>query len=277
MPLLALRQLSVEFHTKAGVVSAVRGVDLSIEAGRTLGLVGASGSGKTVTCHAILDLLPPNAVRRSGRAIFQGQDLLARGGRLLRKVRGGRMAMIFQNPVQSLNPVLSIGRQIGESLALHRRLRGTTARREAERLLGDVGITDPAARLKAFPHQLSGGMCQRVMIAMALAARPDLIIADEPTTALDLTTQAQILDLLRRLQRDHGTALLLVTHDMGVIARMAHDVVVMDQGRIIEEGSVVDLFGNPGHAVTRSIIAEASRLPVDPTITPPAGILKDRH
>ena len=269
MALLSVGDLSIAFRTRTGPVTAVDAVGFEVPAGRTVGLVGASGSGKTVTCHALLGLLPPNAMRLSGRARFDGTDVFRLDEAALTALRGGRIAMIFQDPTRSLNPVRTIGRQIGETLRLHRGLRGKAARREAEALLDLVGIAEAPTRLSAYPHELSGGMCQRVMIAMAVAARPRLLIADEPTTALDLTTQAQILDLLRDLQRRFGTAILLVTHDMGVVAEMAQDVVVLDRGAVAEAGPVARVFRQPAHAVTRAIVDDASRLPAPPDIVPP--------
>ncbi len=267
--LLSVNDLAVSFDGALGAGRAVDGVSFAIEKGRTLGLVGSSGSGKSVTCHAILDLLPPTAQRLSGTAVFDGQDLFALDEGAMAACRGRRIAMIFQDPVRSLNPVMTIGAQLGETLQLHRGLSGVALTGEIKALLRLVGIPDPDLRSRAYPHQLSGGMCQRVMIAMATAARPDLLIADEPTTALDLTTQAQILALLRDLQERFGTAILLVSHDMSVVAELAHSVAVMSQGRIVEEGAMTSVLRDPRHPVTQEIVADAMRLPTPEALTPP--------
>ncbi|QPH54950.1 ATP-binding cassette domain-containing protein [Pontivivens ytuae] len=261
--LLSVDHLTVGF----GQGPIVQDASFALAPGGTMGLVGASGSGKSVTCHAIARLLP-DAADVTGRITFDGCDLLSLTARQMRPLRGGRIAMIFQNPTRALNPVHKIGRQMTEVLWLHRRLTGRAARNEAVAQLETVGIPDAARRLAAYPHELSGGMCQRVMIAMALAAQPDLLIADEPTTALDVTTQAQILHLLRQLQAEHGTALLLVTHDMGVIAEMVETVVVLDQGQVIEAGATRDIFTAPSREVTRKIVSEARSFPL-PTLAPP--------
>ena len=265
--LLSVNDLAVSFDGALGAGRAVDGVSFAIEKGRTLGLVGSSGSGKSVTCHAILDLLPPTAQRLSGTAVFDGQDLFALDEGAMAACRGRRIAMIFQDPVRSLNPVMTIGAQLGETLQLHRGLSGVALTGEIKALLRLVGIPDPDLRSRAYPHQLSGGMCQRVMIAMATAARPDLLIADEPTTALDLTTQAQILALLRDLQERFGTAILLVSHDMSVVAELAHSVAVMSQGRIVEEGAMTSVLRDPRHPVTQEIVADAMRLPTPEALT----------
>ncbi len=267
--LLSVNDLAVSFDGALRAGRAVDGVSFTIEKGRTLGLVGSSGSGKSVTCHAILDLLPPTAERLSGSAVFDGQNLFALDEGAMAACRGRRIAMIFQDPVRSLNPVMTIGAQLGETLRLHRGLSGAALTGEIKALLRLVGIPDPALRSRAYPHQLSGGMCQRVMIAMATAARPDLLIADEPTTALDLTTQAQILALLRDLQDRFGTAILLVSHDMSVVAELAHTVAVMSQGRIVEEGVMAGVLRNPRHPVTQEIVADAMRLPIPEALTAP--------
>ena len=267
--LLSVNALTVSFDGALRAGRAVDGISFAIEKGRTLGLVGSSGSGKSVTCHAILDLLPPTAERLSGTALLDGQDLFALDERSMAACRGRRIAMIFQDPVRSLNPVMTIGAQLGETLRLHRGISGSELGEETAALLRLVGIPDPDLRSRAYPHQLSGGMCQRVMIAMATAARPDLLIADEPTTALDLTTQAQILALLRDLQERFGTAILLVSHDMSVVAELAHSVAVMSQGRIVEEGAMASVLRNPRHSVTQEIVADAMRLPAPEALTPP--------
>ena len=255
-PLLAVRDLRVSFDTDAGVVRAVDGVDFSIAEGETLGIVGESGCGKTVTSLAILDLLPrpPGRIEAGSSIRLEGTELVGAPDALLRSVRGNRVAMIFQEPMSSLNPVIRIGDQIGEALRLHRGLDRAAARAEAIRLLGEVGIPSPADRVDAYPHQLSGGMRQRVMIAMALSCEPDLLIADEPTTALDVTIQAQILELLADLRRRHGMAVLLITHDLGVVSEVCDRVLVMYAGQIVEEAVVDDLFVAPRHPYTRGLL-----------------------
>ncbi|MEO0999981.1 MAG: ABC transporter ATP-binding protein, partial [Pseudomonadota bacterium] len=253
-PLIELRDLRVSFDIGDRFVRALHGVDLTLARGETLGLVGESGCGKSITWLAALGLLGGSA-RVEGSAVYEGQELVGLPQRALAGIRGGRAAMIFQDPVSSLNPVQSIGRQIGEALRLHRGLRGAAAREEAARLLDRVGISNPRQRLNEYPHELSGGMNQRVMIAMALAGEPDLLIADEPTTALDATIQAQILDLLRSIKAETGMALVLISHDLGVIADMADRVAVMYSGRVIEEGAADALFEAPAHPYTRGLLA----------------------
>ena len=253
-PLAALRGLTVDFDIGDRYVRALHGVDLEIARGETLGVVGESGCGKSITWLAALGLLGSGA-KVGGSAVFEGQELVGMRPKGLDRLRGGRIALIFQDPASALNPVQRIGRQIGEALALHRGLRGRAARDEARRLLDRVGISNAAQRLDEYPHELSGGMNQRVMIAMALAGEPDLLIADEPTTALDATIQAQILDLLRDLQAESGMALALISHDLGVIADMADRVAVMYSGRVIEEAPAERLFAAPAHPYTRGLMA----------------------
>ncbi|WP_333821799.1 ABC transporter ATP-binding protein [Pinisolibacter sp.] len=248
-PLIRLEGLSVSFDG----VRVLHGVDLDIGRGGTLGLVGESGSGKSVTWLAALGLLPGKA-RIEGRALLDGEDLIAASDRRLDAVRGGRIAMIFQDPASALNPVLTIRRQIGEALALHRGLSGRAVGAEAKRLLDLVGIPDAERRLSAYPHEFSGGQNQRVMIAMALAGQPDLLVADEPTTALDVTIQAQILDLLDSVRRETGMALVLISHDLGVVSQTCDRVAVMYAGRIVEEGPSSRLFADPAHPYTRGLI-----------------------
>jgi peptide/nickel transport system ATP-binding protein len=258
-PLLAIDDLKIAFQTARGSLPAVDGVSLTLAPGETLGLVGESACGKSTTCHAILRLTPANG-RVSGRILFEGRDLLTLPDAELDAVRGRDIAMIFQDPMASLNPVHRIGSQIGEGLRLHQGLSGASLDAEVRRLLDLVGIPDAARRLREYPHQLSGGMNQRVGIAMALASRPRLLIADEPTTALDVTIQAQILDLLRALQREFGMGLILVTHDLGVVAEMASRVAVMYAGRIVETASARDLFARPQHPYTRGLLASIPAL-----------------
>jgi peptide/nickel transport system ATP-binding protein len=252
-PLVCISGLHVAFDG----VPALRGIDLAIAPGESVGLVGESGSGKSVTWLAALGLLPSKA-RISGSAVFASRegeiDLLTASARTLEGVRGGRVAMIFQDPASSLNPVLTIGRQLRESLALHRGMTGASAEAEARRLLEIVSIPDAAGRLKAYPHEFSGGQNQRVMIAMALAGRPELLIADEPTTALDVTIQAQILDLLGQIRREFGMALVLISHDLGVVAETCDRVVVMYAGRIVEEAPAAALFAGPNHPYTQGLL-----------------------
>lgn len=252
--LLSIRDLRVDFAVEGRSVSAVQGVSLSVLPGRTTALVGESGSGKSVTALSVLRLLPPSA-RVGGEIRFEGRDLAGLDEASLREVRGGRVGMIFQEPMTSLNPLHAIGRQIGEAVGLHRP--GADARARTLELLDLVGIPDPASRLGAFPHQLSGGQRQRVMIAMALANDPALLIADEPTTALDVTIQSQVLELLRDLQRRLGMAILLISHDLGVVRHMADEVHVMREGRIVEHGPREEIFSAPSHPYTRALLASA--------------------
>ena len=255
-PLLEVDDLSVHFGVEGGTVEAVRGVGFSIDRGETLALVGESGSGKSVTALSILQLLPYPAARHpSGRIRFEGRELLGALPEVLRQIRGDRIGMIFQEPMTSLNPLHRVERQIGEVLRVHRGLGESEARARTLDLLQRVGLDDAERRLTAFPHELSGGQRQRVMIAMALANEPDLLIADEPTTALDVTIQAQILALLRELRAQLGMALLLITHDLGIVRRMADRVCVMNGGCIVEQGPVAALFESPQHPYTRHLLA----------------------
>jgi peptide/nickel transport system ATP-binding protein len=260
-PLLEVEDLRTHFFTRDGVVRAVDGVSFSIEPGETLALVGESGCGKSVTSLSIMRLIasPPGRVV-GGSIRFDGRDLLGLTEPEMRKVRGNDISMIFQEPMTSLNPVLTIGRQIAESLVLHRSMTRGDAMARAIELLRLVNIPEPARRAGEYPHQMSGGMRQRVMIAMALACDPKLLIADEPTTALDVTIQAQILDLMRELQAKTGTAILLITHDLGVVAEMAQRVVVMYAGRKVEEAPVGELFARPRHPYTRGLMNSMPRL-----------------
>jgi len=258
-PLLAVDRLQVAFRTAFGPVTAVDNVSFTLERGRTLALVGESGSGKSVTCLAVLGLLAANGSVSAGAVLFDGEDLVTAAASRLNDLRGRDITMVFQDPAASLNPVHTIGRQIIEAIQLHEAVGTKAAQQRAEELLREVGMPDPAARLRYYPHQLSGGMAQRAMIAMALACRPRLLIADEPTTALDVTIQAQILDLLRHVRDDLQMGLLLITHDLGVVAEMADDVAVMYAGRVVETGSVHDIFASPRHPYTRGLIASTPR------------------
>ena len=261
-PLLRVHDLSVSFQTEAGVVHAVDRVGFEIFPGETVALVGESGSGKSVTAMSILRLIESQRGRVSGGPIeFEGRDLLVLPEDEVRAIRGNRIGMIFQEPMSSLNPVYTLGTQIGEPLVLHARLSAAQARAEAIRLLELVGMPAPERRVDEYPHQLSGGMRQRAMIAMALACRPSLLIADEPTTALDVTVQAQILELLADLQRQLGMSILMITHDLGVVATLAQRALVMYAGRVVERASVVDLVENPRHPYTAGLFQSLPRLP----------------
>ena len=256
--LLSIRDLRVGFRQDERVTEAVRGVSFDIAKGETVALVGESGSGKSVSALSVLRLLPSNAEVR-GEILFEGRDLAKASERELRGVRGNRIAMIFQEPMTSLNPLHTIERQLSETLILHRGLSKLAARARVLELLRQVGIDDPEGRLGAFPHQLSGGQRQRVMIAMALANEPDLLIADEPTTALDVTVQAQILELLKRLQGEYGMAMLFITHNLGIVKKMADTTCIMTQGEIVERGATADIFANPRHSYTRHLLAAEPR------------------
>ncbi|WP_289295884.1 ABC transporter ATP-binding protein [uncultured Reyranella sp.] len=258
--LLELRGLTVDFATDDGVVHAVDGLDLALGRGRTLGLVGESGCGKSVTSLAIMGLLPPENSMVGGQVMFEGRDLLSLDAHLIRDLRGARLAMIFQEPMTSLNPAYTIGDQIIEAIQRHQGLDKAAARARAIEVLKLVRISVPEKRVDDYPHKLSGGMRQRAMIAMALACGPQLLIADEPTTALDVTIQAQILDLMRALRRDTGTAIILITHDLGVVAEMADDVAVMYAGQIVERAAVRDLFARPEHPYTVGLLGSIPRL-----------------
>jgi len=259
-PLLAVEDLRVHFWTGSGTVHAVNGISFEIGAGETLGIVGESGCGKSVTALALLGLLPRAGRVRSGVARFDGRDLLRLNQRALRRVRGRQIAMIFQDPMTSLNPVLTIGRQLREPLETHFGMNRKAAAARAPELLDRVGIPNPDVRLSDYPHQFSGGMRQRAMIAMALACRPKLMIADEPTTALDVTIQAQILALLKELVAEERTALILITHDLGVVAGMCERVNVMYAGMFMETGSAEQLFGTPRHPYTLGLLQSVPRL-----------------
>ena len=255
MPLLSVNDLRFHFHTRDGVVRAVDGISYDLEAGATLGIVGESGSGKSVSAYALLGLnpMPPGRVE-GGSALFEGRDLLSMPAKDLRRVRGKDIALIFQDPMTALNPFMTVGAQLAEPLRLHEGLGKREALGRALAGLKDVGIQDAERRLNAYPHQFSGGMRQRVMIAMALITRPKLLIADEPTTALDVTVQAQILELIKKLQEDLGTAVILITHDLGVVAGNCEQVIVMYAGRVCESAPVDALFADPKHPYTEALI-----------------------
>ncbi|MCW3818899.1 ABC transporter ATP-binding protein [Micromonospora sp. DR5-3] len=262
--LLSVADLTVEFATEDGVVHAVNGVSFDVAAGEILAIVGESGSGKSVTAMSLLGLLPqPPARVLSGRAIFRSRDLMAMSGRELRAVRGNDIAMIFQDPMTALNPLHRVGRQIAETILLHNRCRAAVAHARAVDLLRLVGVSQPEVRARQYPHEFSGGMRQRVMIAMAIANDPSLLIADEPTTALDVTIQAQVLSLLQAAQRETGAATILITHDLGVVAEMAERVLVMYAGGIVEHADVRRLFREPRHPYTVGLLHSIPRLDAD--------------
>ncbi|WP_406857732.1 ABC transporter ATP-binding protein [Alsobacter sp. KACC 23698] len=252
--ILDVRGLSVDIATAGGVVHPVRDISLQVERGKTLCVVGESGCGKSMTSLAIMDLLPKGARRRATTLSFAGEDLSRASGRRFNALRGNRMAMIFQEPMTALNPAYTIGDQLAEHYRLHRQASAAQARERAVSLLDKVGIASPGERLGQYPHQLSGGLRQRVMIAMALMCEPELLIADEPTTALDVTIQAQILRLLADLQKEFGVAIMLITHDLGVVARIADRVAVMYAGQVVEEGPAAALFDDPRHPYTRGLL-----------------------
>ncbi len=259
-PILVVEDLVTIFDTDEGEVRAVDGVSFEVAAGRTLAIVGESGCGKSVTSLSIMGLVPEPGRIAAGRILLGGRDLTRLSERELRAIRGRRISMIFQDPSSSLNPVYTIGRQIEETLGAHLGLRGAAARKRAIELLERVGIPAPGERIDGYPHQLSGGMRQRVMIAIALACEPEVLIADEPTTALDVTIQAQILELLGTLQRETGTSVILITHDLGVVAELADDVAVMYAGRLVERADVRSLFAQPMHPYTRGLLRSVPSL-----------------
>ncbi|MFF3324673.1 ABC transporter ATP-binding protein [Streptomyces sp. NPDC002889] len=260
-PLLEVRDLHVEFHTRDGVAKAVNGVNYSVDSGETLAVLGESGSGKSVTAQAIMGILdmPPGRIPQ-GQIFFRGQDMLTMSNEERRKIRGRKIAMIFQDALSSLNPVLSVGYQLGEMFRVHQGLSKKDAKTKSIELMDKVKIPAAKARVGDYPHQFSGGMRQRIMIAMALALEPDLIIADEPTTALDVTVQAQVMDLLAELQREYNMGLILITHDLGVVADVADKIAVMYAGRIVETAPVHELYKRPAHPYTRGLLASIPRL-----------------
>ena len=260
-PLLQVRDLQVEFRTRDGVAKAVNGVNYSVRAGETLAILGESGSGKSVSSQAVMGILdsPPGFVT-GGEIIFKGRDLLKLGNEERRKIRGAQMAMVFQDALSSLNPVLTVGYQLGEMYRTHKGTSRKDAKLKAVELMEKVGIPGAKERVNQYPHQFSGGMRQRVMIAMALALEPDLIIADEPTTALDVTVQAQVMELLADLQREYNMGLILITHDLGVVADVADKIAVMYAGRIVETAPVHELYARPSHPYTKGLLASIPRL-----------------
>lgn len=260
--MLAVENLKITFEAYAGKVQAVRGVSFDIQPGESVALVGESGCGKSVTAQSLMRLI--NAEHLSGNIHFEGQDVLSMSDAQLRQLRGGSIGMIFQDPMTALNPTMRIGAQIAEALHLHKDLSAKSARAEALRLLDMVDIPDPALRMRQYPHELSGGMRQRVCIAIALACRPKLLIADEPTTALDVTVQAQILERLRELQDEMSMAVLMITHDLGIVAALCTRVLVMYAGKIVESGSVDQIFDSPKHPYTQALLSAVPRLKRDP-------------
>ena len=256
-PILNVSNLSVEFHTRAGINYAVNDVSFHLHAGETLGIVGESGSGKSVTCSALMGLLPcpPAVIGERSRAMFAGMDLLHITEKEMARLRGRRISMIFQDPMTSLNPCMTVGDQVAEPLVLHHGMTWKEARRAAVEELARTGIPEPDKRARCYPHEFSGGMRQRVMIAMALITRPEILIADEPTTALDVTVQKQVLDLLSERQRELGTAVILITHDLGVVKQYAHRIQVMYAGSIVESAPAEELLAHPLHAYTRALMA----------------------
>ena len=261
MPLLEVKDLQTHFHTRAGLVRAVDGVSFSVEKGRTLGIVGESGCGKSVTALSIMGLIPqPPAKIAGGSVLFEGRDLIGLSERELEDVRGREIAMIFQDPMTCLNPTLTIGTQITETIRRHYGVPKDQARKRAVELLEEVQIPRAAERIDDYPHRFSGGMRQRVMIAIALSCNPKLLIADEPTTALDVTVQAQVLDLLDDLRREYEMAMIIITHDMGVVAEAADDILVMYAGQIVEQAGVLDLFDRPEHPYTEALLGALPQL-----------------
>jgi peptide/nickel transport system ATP-binding protein len=277
-PLLQVDHLRTHFDTLAGTVRSVDGLSFTVNAGETLGIVGESGCGKSVTALSILRLVPTPPGRHGGAVRYRGTDLLKLSEAEMRRVRGDRISMIFQEPMTSLNPVLSVGRQIAESVQQHQHVGRAQAMERAVEMLRLVQIPEPERRAHEYPHQMSGGMRQRVMIALALACRPELLIADEPTTALDVTIQAQILDLVKRLQRELGMGVVMITHDLGVVAESCDRVVVMYAGRKVEEAGVFELFDHPRHPYTRALMASMPAMNTRaPRLTEIPGLVPALH
>lgn len=263
-PLISVRDLSVQYRTREGTIHAVDDISFDLRPGKVLALVGESGSGKSTAAMSILRLLPAGTSSFSGTVLFEGQNVLELSDNELRTLRGRRVSMIFQDPQAGLNPVISVGDQVGEILTSHLGLKKKEARKRAVEILHEVGLSDPERVAKSYPFQLSGGMCQRVMIGIATALNPDVLIADEPTSALDVTVQAQILYQLEELRRDRGTAILLITHDFGVVAQVADEVAVMYGGRIVEQGPTEEMMSRPLHPYTHALLATLPRLDGSP-------------
>ncbi|MEH2470876.1 peptide/nickel transport system ATP-binding protein [Nitrobacteraceae bacterium AZCC 2161] len=260
MALLEVKDLHIAFATSRGLLPAVHGISFSVDAGETVAIVGESGSGKSITAMSLLRLLKEPETQIRGEIVFKGRDLLKASEPGMRAIRGDEISMIFQEPMSALNPVMTVGQQIAEAISLHKNVSAVDARAHALRMLIQVGIPAPERRMREYPHQLSGGMRQRVMTAMALACEPALLIADEPTTALDVTVQAQILDLMRELKSRLGSAIILITHDMGVVAELAQRVIIMYAGRKVEEASTEDIFARPSHPYTIGLLGAIPRL-----------------
>lgn len=258
--ILEVKDLRVSFDTRRGEVKAVNGLSFELKAGQTLGIVGESGSGKSVSMNAVMGLIRDSNVRISGEVLFKGEDLLKRTDDQMRKIRGKEIAMVFQDPMTALTPVYSVGWHIVEQIRLHTQMNKKEARDRAIEILDEVGIPDPKRRVDQYPHEFSGGMRQRAIIAMALSLNPSLLIADEPTTALDVTIQAQILDLLMRLQEQHDSSIIIITHDMGVVSEIADEVLVMYAGRPVERASKAALFSNPQHPYTQGLMNSVPRI-----------------
>ena len=271
MALLEVKDLQVSFFTPAGEVKAVGGISFSLERGKVLGIVGESGSGKSVTAYSILQILEKTGKIVSGSIRFNGQELVGAGEKVMKELRGNRISIIFQDPMTSLNPTFSIGHQLMEGILLHTNRNRQQAWDRAVEMLKLVGVNEPEKRMKQYPHQLSGGMRQRIMIAMALACEPDILIADEPTTALDVTIQAQILELMQKLQKEMGMAILMITHDLGVVAQMCDEVIVMYAGTICEQGTVDEIFYNPRHSYTKGLLRSIPTLEQSGRLQPIAG------
>ena len=265
--ILEVKDLHISFHTYAGEVKAVRGVNFEVKKGESVAIVGESGCGKSVTAQSIMQLLPKPAARyKEGSILFNGQDLLTKTEKEMQRIRGNEIGMIFQDPMTSLNPTMKVGKQIAENLIKHQHLSKVQAKERAIEMLRLVGIPQPDKRADQYPHEFSGGMRQRGMIAVALACQPKLLIADEPTTALDVTIQAQILNLMKELQRKTGTSIIMITHDLGVVAEMCDRVVVMYAGQVIESGTVDDIFYRPQHPYTRGLLKSVPRLDMDRSV-----------
>ncbi|MDU0894013.1 MAG: ABC transporter ATP-binding protein [Anaerococcus sp.] len=259
--LLEVRDLKVSFQTFFGEVEAVRGISYNLEKGKTLAIVGESGCGKSVSANAIMQLLPkPPVLYKGGEIVFKGENLLEKSEKEMTNIRGNEISMVFQDPMTSLNPTMKVGKQIVEGLKRHKKISNSEARQIAIEMLKKVSVPQAEKRIDQYPHEFSGGMRQRVMIAIAMAVRPDLLIADEPTTALDVTVQAQILDLMKEIQKKEGNAIIIITHDLGVVADMADDIIVMYAGQIVEEGSVDEIFNNPSHPYTRKLLEAVPKL-----------------
>lgn len=276
--LLEVKDLQTHFFTRSGVVKAVNGVSFTLGERETMGIVGESGSGKTITAMSVMRLIPnPPGRIVGGSILYKGTDLVTMSETKMRDIRGNQISMIFQDPMTSLNPVLTVGFQIAEVLFIHRRRTKKEAMQRAVEMLQQVGIPEPEKRARNYPHQLSGGMRQRAMIAMALACNPSLLIADEPTTALDVTIQAQILDLMQKLQEQTGTAIIMITHDLGVVAELCRKVLVMYAGEPVEQGSAEDIFNNPCHPYTRGLLTSMPNLETDEKVklTPIDGVPPD--